>query len=327
MLQRSQQPKETFFDFPRSTIVREKPSVRLRKAVIDGNIHAVKRLLRKVNSIQNPDPDTGMTSLLLAAKHGKVDVVNYLLSVGHEDETISLDNEDNTVLMLAAINNEEEIFYRYAEKYPECIHAINKHGWSVLLFAAKNGNVNIVEFLLSISADVDHVDDDGNSALHHAAAWGHTHVITLLVLGGCNIDLENRQHFTASDYAYSFSVRVHLRELARMHLEDIAAIAPRQSLPFSTRSEASAGRPGPETIYRHRHSSSYESTLRSEYAPPYASSLPSAGVPLATSLSSSSSYLHTASIGSPQSQDAFGEYRGRPASSGDQATSPRLRGA
>jgi hypothetical protein len=28
--------------------------------------------------------------LLLAAKHGKVDLVNYLLSIGHEDETISL---------------------------------------------------------------------------------------------------------------------------------------------------------------------------------------------------------------------------------------------
>lgn len=68
--------------------------------------------------------------------------------------------------MLAAINNEEEvkntavlalhdakgiliyypkIFYRYAEKYPECIHAINKYGWSALLFAAKNGNAHIVE--------------------------------------------------------------------------------------------------------------------------------------------------------------------------------------
>ncbi|KAM3589472.1 Target of rapamycin complex 2 subunit avo2 [Umbelopsis sp. WA50703] len=122
--------------------------------------------------------------------------------MGHEDEIISLDKEDNTVLMLAAINNQEEIFYSYALEYPECIHAINKHGWSVLLFAAKNGNTNIVE----ISADVDHVDDDGNSALHHAAAWGHTQVITLLVLGGCNIDLENKQHFTASDYAFSFAL-------------------------------------------------------------------------------------------------------------------------
>jgi hypothetical protein len=111
-----------------------------------------------------------------------------------------------------------------------------------------------------------------------------------------------------------------------MHLEDIAAITPRQSLPFSTRSEASSGRPGPETIYKHRHSSSYESTSRSEYALPFATSLPSAGVPLATSLSSSSSYLQTASIGSPQSQDAFGEYRGRSASNGDQTISPRLRG-
>lgn len=37
-----------------------------------------------------PDVECNRTSLLLAAKHGKVDVVNYLLSVGHEDETISL---------------------------------------------------------------------------------------------------------------------------------------------------------------------------------------------------------------------------------------------
>ncbi|CAM0135088.1 unnamed protein product [Umbelopsis sp. WA50703] len=323
MLQSASRPKETFLNFPRTTAIRERPTIRLRKAIKDGNIFAVKRLLRKVNNIQNPDPDTGMTSLLLAAQHGHTELVNYLISMGHEDEIISLDKEDNTVLMLAAINNQEEIFYSYALEYPECIHAINKHGWSVLLFAAKNGNTNIVE----ISADVDHVDDDGNSALHHAAAWGHTQVITLLVLGGCNIDLENKQHFTASDYAFSFAVRNHIKELANMHIDEIPAVTtPRQSVPFSVLSETSSGRQQSESIYRHRHSSSYESNSRSDIIGG-GSSLPSAiPAPLAASLSSSSSYLQNMSVGSPQSQDAFGEYRGRTTSVGDQAVSPRSRG-
>jgi ankyrin repeat protein len=29
-------------------------------------------------------------------------------------------------------------------KYPECIHAISKNGWTALLYAAQNGNANLV---------------------------------------------------------------------------------------------------------------------------------------------------------------------------------------
>ncbi|KAJ2962910.1 hypothetical protein NQZ79_g1981 [Umbelopsis isabellina] len=318
MLQSATRSKETFLNFPRTTPIREKPSIRLRKAIKDGNIFAVKRLLRKVNNIQNPDPDTGMTSLLLAAQHGHTELVNYLISMGHEDEIISLDKEDNTVLMLAAINNQEEIFYSYALEYPECIHAINKHGWSVLLFAAKNGNTNIVEYLLQISADVDHVDDDGNSALHHAAAWGHTQV------------RNNANEVSPGSIANSLIefLGYHVAsELANMHLEEVsAATTPRQSVPLSVLSEASSGRQQSDSIYRHRHSSSYESNSKSDIIAG-GSSIPSAvPAPLAASLSSSSSYLQNMSVGSPQSQDAFGEYRGRTTSVGDQTMSPRLRG-
>lgn len=113
-----------------------------------------------------------------------------------------------------------------------------------------------------------------------------------------------------------------------MHLEDIAAMAPRQSIPFSSRSEVGVGRPHPEPVHKHRHSLSYESMSRLDFAPPLASSLPStSAAALAASYSSSSSYLQAMSIGSPQSQDAFAEYRGRTSISGDQALSPRLRGS
>lgn len=29
-------------------------------------------------------------------------------------------------------------------RYPECIHAISKNGWTALLYAAKNGNAALV---------------------------------------------------------------------------------------------------------------------------------------------------------------------------------------
>jgi hypothetical protein len=112
-----------------------------------------------------------------------------------------------------------------------------------------------------------------------------------------------------------------------MHIDEIPAVTtPRQSVPFSVLSETSSGRQQSESIYRHRHSSSYESNSRSDIIGG-GSSLPSAiPAPLAASLSSSSSYLQNMSVGSPQSQDAFGEYRGRTTSVGDQAVSPRSRG-
>lgn len=74
-------PKTSFFDLQRAAIVRESPSLRLRKAsigecfrktdenqltesyvslyLIDGNIAAVRRLIKMVPNIQNPDPDNG----------------------------------------------------------------------------------------------------------------------------------------------------------------------------------------------------------------------------------------------------------------------------
>ncbi|ORZ16931.1 ankyrin repeat-containing domain protein [Absidia repens] len=213
-------PKTSFFDLQRAAIVREGPSLRLRKAAIDGNIAAVRRLIKMVPNIQNPDPDNGYTTLMLAAQYGHIDLVNLLLEMGHEEEVISMDHEGITVLMLAIMYNHEEIFYAYVSRYPECIHAISKDGVSALLVAAQKGNASLVSSLLSIAADIDHVDNDGNSAFHYASAWGHPTVMELLMSEGCNVELENNDHFTAADFAYSFGIKEHLKELSEMTFND-----------------------------------------------------------------------------------------------------------
>ncbi|KAI9247734.1 ankyrin repeat-containing domain protein [Sporodiniella umbellata] len=215
----------SFFDLQRAAVIRDTPSVRLRKAAQEGNLAAVKRLVKKVTNIQNPDPETGNTTLMYAAMKGNVEMVEYLLAIGHEEEVISVDYEGITVLMLAAMYNHIEIFFLYVNQYKECIHAISKSGWTALLYAAQNGNTTLVGFLLSVPVDLDHTDNEGNSALHYAAAWEHFHVMDLLVSEGCNVDLQNNAQATAYDYAYSKAVQEHLKEIAQVHSNDDSSLS------------------------------------------------------------------------------------------------------
>ncbi|CEG69857.1 hypothetical protein RMATCC62417_05854 [Rhizopus microsporus] len=215
----------SFFDLQRAAVIRDTAAVRLRKAAQEGNLAAVKRLVKKVVNIQNPDPENGYTTLMYAAKCGHVNVVEYLLEIGHEEEVISVDNEGITVLMIAAMYNHNEIFFLYVNKYKECIHAISKNGWTALLYAAQNGNTTIVGFLLSVPVDLDHTDNEGNSALHYAAAWGHVNVMDLLVSEGCNVDLRNNDGATAYDYAYSKAIQDHLREISQAHFNDDSSLS------------------------------------------------------------------------------------------------------
>jgi len=205
--------------FSRASLFREEPAVRLRKAAIEGNVYAVKRLIKKVPNIQCPDSENGWTILMYAARHGHIQLVKFLLENEHEDKAISVDGEGTTVLMIAAQYDQDEIFYTYAEHYPPSIHATNRSGCTALLFAAKVGNEDLIYFLLNWGADIDHVDDDGNTALHYAAGWGHTKSVTILIDRGCNANLANRQGWTAANYAYSFSLEARLKELTKLQYE------------------------------------------------------------------------------------------------------------
>ncbi|KAG2231147.1 hypothetical protein INT48_003355 [Thamnidium elegans] len=206
-------PYHSFFDLQRAAIIRDTPALRLRKASKGKNKTKQKKKKQQLKKNRG-------TTLMYATQFGHVDLVELLLELGHEEEVISVDNEGITVLMIAAMFNHEEIFFLYVSKYPECIHAISKNGWTALLYAAQNGNANLVSYLLSISADFDHIDNEGNSALHYASAWGHITVMDLLV-----VNLENKAHTTAYDYAYSVSVQDHLKEISQIPFNDDSTLS------------------------------------------------------------------------------------------------------
>lgn len=60
--------------------------------------------------------------------------------------------------------------------------------------AAKNNRLDVVEFLLDTLEDVkvDAVDNEGQTALFHAAMGGHAAVAMRLVEAGATIDKRNK---------------------------------------------------------------------------------------------------------------------------------------
>ncbi|OGN65848.1 MAG: hypothetical protein A2888_03340 [Chlamydiae bacterium RIFCSPLOWO2_01_FULL_28_7] len=63
--------------------------------------------------------------------------------------------------------------------------------------AAKLGNIDAIKILLNLGAQIDHVDNDGITALMTAAQMGHLNVVEFLVQNGTQIDHADNIGWTA----------------------------------------------------------------------------------------------------------------------------------
>ena len=65
------------------------------------------------------------------------------------------------------------------------------HGWTPLLWSAISGSVSIAKLLLDHHVNADHMDNDGNTAIHLAAYHGHVEIVKLLLDYGAVLLLNN----------------------------------------------------------------------------------------------------------------------------------------
>jgi len=77
---------------------------------------------------------------------------------------------------------------------------------SALLWAAQKGRVDVVKLLVDANANLDLVNEDGNSALHFAVLLGsvrhfYIEMVTVLVDAKANLDLVNEVGWSALHYA------------------------------------------------------------------------------------------------------------------------------
>lgn len=74
-------------------------------------------------------------------------------------------------------------------------------GWTPLLWAAKAGNVGVAELLLERGVLTDHVDIDGNAALHVAAHFNQVETTRILMDYGASLLVLNKRGMTYLDVA------------------------------------------------------------------------------------------------------------------------------
>ncbi|KAG6622174.1 ankyrin repeat domain-containing protein [Phytophthora cinnamomi] len=72
------------------------------------------------------------------------------------------------------------------------VNATNAYGYTLLLFAARDGDVKAARFLLEHHAAVDTRNGYGATALHFAASWGQLEVARLLLEHGASVNVVDR---------------------------------------------------------------------------------------------------------------------------------------
>lgn len=118
------------------------------------------------------------TPLMLAAQNGRDETVRELLAAGAE---VNLHEKGYySALMLAAGNGHAAVVRRLAAAGASVDDVELTHGWTALIWAAKNGDAETVATLLELGADPRPRDDRGRTALDWARIGAHGQVIALL---------------------------------------------------------------------------------------------------------------------------------------------------
>lgn len=95
------------------------------------------------------------------------------------------------------------------------IHARAENSMSPLMLAALKGERALVEELLELGADPNHVNDDDHHALWFACVHGDPELVFLLIARGANIDNQNVNGATCAIYAASTGKLEVLKQLVQ----------------------------------------------------------------------------------------------------------------
>ncbi|RWS29884.1 protein fem-1 C-like protein [Leptotrombidium deliense] len=202
-------------------------------AARDGKLRRLKVFLENrspdiIKSLISPC-NNGATPLVIAAKNGHLDVIEYLVkdcaaeidqvgNVEFDGETIEgapplwcaaaaghfnvvkalLDfgayinnttKTKSTPLRAACYDGHYEVV-RYLVDNGADIEIANRHGHTCLMIACFKGHYNIAKFLIECGADINRKSVKGNTALHDCAESGSIEIMKLLIKYGAKMDFD-----------------------------------------------------------------------------------------------------------------------------------------
>ena len=221
----------------------EAPDISIHVAAARGNIEAVKQHLAAGKDVNAKD-GFGRTLLHWTADRGHQEIVEFLIANNADVNT--QDMSGNTPLSLArnwSRNEIVEILGKHGGKIliweaieEGNLEAVKQHfnsgidvnvkvskggrssqSWHPLNWAAANGQIEIVEFLLSRGAEVNSKDGVGYIALHYAAGRGsYNEVVEVLIANGEDVNTKAVDGSTPLDLA-AMAQNKEIMDLIRKH--------------------------------------------------------------------------------------------------------------
>ena len=94
-----------------------------------------------------------------------------------------MDNIDFFLIVVSGFFNENDLITNNDPLNPKCLYPLH--------FAAENGHLNVVEYLLNQKADINAKDSDDSTPLHRASENGHLSVVEYLVNQNADINAKD----------------------------------------------------------------------------------------------------------------------------------------
>lgn len=142
------------------------PSVSLHEAAMQGDLEAVRQHIKVGSDLNERDPMSGATPLIIATVFGQIEVLKALIEAGADVN--SRNNEGSTSLITAAVFNQIGVSKVLIEAGAD-VNAINNEGSTPLITAAFLCRTEIVEALLNNGADKNARNNTGRTALDSVA--------------------------------------------------------------------------------------------------------------------------------------------------------------
>ena len=165
-------------------------STPLHLACMHSHVDAVKLLMESgaQPSLYLKD-DFGSIPIDGAIHGGRVDTVKLLLSYHEEDKEMALENLGNAFVMVAQKQNLEMVKL-FLGVCPDIIHSRSADDERTALHRSclHSDDTEVMEFLLTLGAGVNVVDDYGQTPLFTAASWGRPECAKVLLAAGANVN-------------------------------------------------------------------------------------------------------------------------------------------
>lgn len=169
------------------------------KAAKFDDVSEVKSLLKAGVSPNTLDPK-GNPMLMLAIREKSFKVAELLASNPATDINLANKSGENPLMMAAFDGDLPVVKMLVLEKKA----AVNKPGWAPIHYAATNGHLLIVEFLMANGAKVNALSPSETTPLMMAIGSGNERLIKYLLDNGADLSMRNHEGYTAIDVAQLF---------------------------------------------------------------------------------------------------------------------------